>query len=215
MAVSDAPGARSDQARRPVKHPHLITVGAFAVLAWAAGTLAFVSYWPSLVYNAVGKAVVQHGVDAASASGIPVNTMYTLPDLASPSASGSALLATGTNHDTLYTVGWLDLGAEPQVMHVPDMAGRYYSVELVDPRDGTVFAYVGRRATGTDAGDFEISGPDWTGTVPSGATQVSSPENSVLVVGRVLVESDSDLAAAYDLAKQIQLAPLDRWQSGR
>jgi hypothetical protein len=184
-------------------------------VAWAVGTFAFVYFYPSLVYNAVGKALVQHGVDAASASGIPVNTMYALPDLASPSASGSALLATGTNHDTLYTVGWLDLGAEPQVMHVPDMAGRHCSVELVNPQDGTVFAYFGRRATGTDAGDFEISGPGWTGTVPAGATQVSSPDNSVLIVGRVLGEGDSDLAAAYDVAKQIQLTPLDRWQSDR
>jgi hypothetical protein len=29
----------------------------------------------------------------------------------------------------------------------------------------------------------------------------------VLVIGRVLVESDSDLQAAYDLSKQIQLTP--------
>ncbi len=38
--------------------------------------------------------------------------------------------------------------------------------------------------------------------------QISSPNNSVLVLGRTLVESDSDLPTAYNLAKQIQLAPL-------
>ena len=38
--------------------------------------------------------------------------------------------------------------------------------------------------------------------------QISSPKNSVLVVARVLVESDSDLPTAYDLSKQIQLKPL-------
>jgi hypothetical protein len=37
-------------------------------------------------------------------------------------------------------------------------------------------------------------------------TQIASPNNSVLVIGRVLVYSDSDVAAAYDLAKLIQLA---------
>jgi hypothetical protein len=31
-------------------------------------------------------------------------------------------------------------------------------------------------------------------------TQISSPNNSVLVVGRALVESDSDLPTAYVLA---------------
>jgi len=34
----------------------------------------------------------------------------------------------------------------------------------------------------------------------------------MLVVGRVLVYSDSDLATAYDLSKQIQLTPLSGWQ---
>ncbi|WP_346234233.1 DUF1254 domain-containing protein [Parafrigoribacterium mesophilum] len=41
-----------------------------------------------------------------------------------------------------------------------------------------------------------------------GMTQISSPNNSVLVIGRVIVENDRDLPAAYALAKQIQLAPL-------
>jgi len=40
--------------------------------------------------------------------------------------------------------------------------------------------------------------------------QISSPNNSVLVLGRVLVESDSDLSTAYNLAKQIQLMPLSQ-----
>ena len=37
---------------------------------------------------------------------------------------------------------------------------------------------------------------------------IFSPRNSVLIIGRVLVESDSDLPTAYNLAKQIQVAPL-------
>jgi hypothetical protein len=40
--------------------------------------------------------------------------------------------------------------------------------------------------------------------------QISSPNNSVLVLGRVLVKSDSDLPTAYDLTKQIQLTPLNQ-----
>jgi len=32
---------------------------------------------------------------------------------------------------------------------------------------------------------------------------------AVLVIGRVLVESDSDVSTAYGLAKQIQLMPLN------
>jgi hypothetical protein len=39
--------------------------------------------------------------------------------------------------------------------------------------------------------------------------QTSSPNNAVLVVGRVFVENDGDLPTAYALAKQIQLTPLE------
>ena len=45
--------------------------------------------------------------------------------------------------------------------------------------------------------------------------QISSPNNSVLVLGRVLVESDSDVATAYGLSKQIQLTPLSQRQASQ
>jgi hypothetical protein len=77
--------------------------------------------------------------------------------------------------------------------------------------DHTDFAYVGTRTTGTQAGDYLITGPGWKGQVPSGMTQISSPDDSVLVIGRVLVENDNDLPTAYNLAKQIQLTPLSQW----
>jgi hypothetical protein len=108
----------------------------------------------------------------------------------------------------LYVGGLLDLSKGPHVLHVPDMAGRYYSVQFTDPSNGTDFAYVGKRTTGTEAGDYLISGPDWKGAMPQAMTQIASPNHSVLVVGRVFVESDSDLPTAYGLAKQIQLTPL-------
>jgi hypothetical protein len=42
--------------------------------------------------------------------------------------------------------------------------------------------------------------------------RIASPNNAVLVLGRVLVESDRDLPTAYDLSKRIQLTPLSGWQ---
>jgi hypothetical protein len=163
----------------------------------------FIYFWPPITYTAYKRAV-QHGLGGEP---IPVNTLYAAPTLASPSASNSSLLATGTD-DVLYIGGWLDLSKGPHVLHVPDMAGRYYSVQFTDPSNGTDFAYVGTRTTGTEAGDYLVSGPGWKGTVSQGMTQIASPHHSVLVIGRVFVESDSDLPTAYGLAKQIQLTPL-------
>jgi len=81
------------------------------------------------------------------------------------------------------------------------------TAEFVDPRLD-VFADVGRRTTGTRAGDYLVSGPGWQGELPDRVTQIASPDNSVLLIGRVLVKSDSDLMTAYALAKQIELTPL-------
>jgi len=182
----------------------LITFVVVAVLVWGLGTFVFLYFWPPITYTAYKRAV-QHGLGGDP---IPVNTLYTVPKLASPSAPNSSLLATGTN-DVLYIGGWLDLAFGPHVLHVPDMAGRYYSVQFTDPSDGTNFAYVGTRTTGTEAGDYLLSGPGWKGTVSQAMTQIASPHNAALVFGRVFVESDSDLPTAYGLAKQIQLAPLN------
>jgi hypothetical protein len=69
---------------------------------------------------------------------------------------------------------------------------------------------IGTRTTGTQAGDYLITGPGWEGKVPEDLTQIASPNDSVLVLGRILVYSDSDLLTAFGLAKQIQLAPLSQ-----
>ncbi len=201
----------------PVRHPLLFTFLLSAVIVWAAGAVLYIYFYPRLIYsNAFEKAIVAKGFGGGP---IPVNTLYTEPqalfaDPLHPPASASRLVTTGVNRDTLLTAGWLDLSKGAQVLHVPDMPDLYYSVQLTDPSDGTDFAYVGTRATGTNAGDYLISGPGWRGAVPPGVTQISSPNNAVLVIGRVLVESDGDLATAYGLGKQIRLTPVSDWQPG-
>jgi hypothetical protein len=187
-------------------YEHLLLFGSVMVAAW----LLFTYLWPRMMLYVYKRAIlVKGGGDGP----IPVNTLYTEPqtlfaDPLHPPASASWLMTTGVNRDTLPTVGWLDLSKGPQVLHVPDMAGRYYSVQFTDPSNNTNFAYVGKRTTGTEAGDFLITKPNWNGVVPQGMTQISSSNNSVLVLGRTLVESDSDLPIAYNLAKQLQLMPL-------
>ena len=183
----------------------LITFVVVAVLVWGVGTVVFLYLWPTFAYSAYKRAIVQHGPGGP----IPVNTLYATPHRASPAASNASLLATGTD-DVLYIGGWLDLSNGPQVLHVPDMAGRYYSVQFTDPSDGANFAYVGTRATGTAAGEYLVSGPGWKGSAPQGMTPIAAPNKSVLVFGRVMVESDSDVPAAYGLAQQIRLTPLNR-----
>jgi hypothetical protein len=186
-------------------YQHLLIFGAFMVMGW----FLVIYLWPRIILYVYKRAILVKGFGDGP---IPVNTLYTEPqalfaDPLHPPASSSNLINTGVNRDTLLTVGWLDLSRAPQILHVPEMAGRYYSVQFTDPSNNTNFAYVGKRTTGTDAGEYLISGPHWTGRAPEGVTNIASPNNSVLLIGRVHVEGDGDLSNAYNLAKQIQVAP--------
>ena len=187
---------------------HVLVFGSVMVAAWFLA----IYFWPRMLLSLYKRAVLAKGFGDGP---IPLNTLQTEPqtlfaDPLHPPASASSLATRGVNHDTLVTAGWLDLSKGPLVLHVPDMNDRYYSVQFTDPSDGTDFAYVGKRTTGTRAGEYLISGPGWKGTVSQGLTRISSLNNSVLVIGRVFVEGANDLPTAYGLAKQIQLTPLGR-----
>ncbi len=195
-----------------MRYEHLLIFGVVCVAAWLLVTYL----WPRMLLYVFKRAILVKGFGDGP---IPINTLYTEPEalFADPlhaPASAPKVATSGVNHDTLLTVGVLDLSQGAQVLHVPDMAGRYYSVQFTDPSKNTNFAYVGKRTTGTSAGDYLISSPGWKGQMPGNMKQIASPINSVLVIGRVLVENDNDVATAYGLSKQIQLTPLSQWQPG-
>jgi hypothetical protein len=117
-----------------VKHKHLITFGSVMVVAWMVGTFLFIYFWPHLVTNHFKRAIVDQGFGDGP---VPINTLYTEPQKlfgdplhTSLPPGSSNLMSVGVNHDTLLTVGWLDLNKGPQVLHVPDFSGRYYSVQF-------------------------------------------------------------------------------------
>ena len=187
-----------------MKYEHLLIFGGVCVAAWLLATYLY----PRLMLSAYKRGILKQGIDAGP---IPVNTLYTQPqelfaDPFTPLPAGSSrLMSYGTNRDTLYVCGWLDLRSGPLVLHVPDMADRYYSVQFTDPSTNINFAYVGKRTTGAQAGDYLIAGPKTEETVPQVVARISAPNNSVLVIGRVFVENNSDLPTAHALAQQIQL----------
>jgi len=185
-----------------MRYEHLLIFALTMVIVW----LIVLYFLPRMLLSVFKRAILVKGFGEGP---IPINTLYTQPQeqCADPLHSpGTRLTTTGVNRDTLITIGWLDLSKGPQILHVPDMAGRYYSVQLTGPSNNTAFAYVGKRTTGTKAVDYLICGPRWKGDVPSEVSQISSPNNSVLIIGRVLVENESDLPTAYSFSNQLQLS---------
>jgi hypothetical protein len=105
------------------------------------------------------------------------------------------------NSDTPYSFVWMDLRAEPIVLSVPAVEkGRYYSVMLEDGNT-FIYGYIGSRATGYEAGDYMVVGPDWEGTTPPGIEEVFRSTTQFSLAGyRTQLFDPADL----DNVKKIQ-----------
>lgn len=181
----------------------IILLAATAVAVWVLGAFIFIYFWPRITVGGFKRIFVKRGLGGGP---IPVNTLYAVPQSPSQSASSGSVIATGTD-DLLYLGGWLDVEAGPRVLHVPEMDGRYYSVQFTDPTSGANVAYVGTRTTGTAAGDFLLCTRTWNGDTPDRMTRIDIPHRAALLIGRVFVANDDDRDTAYTLAQQIQLTP--------
>jgi len=112
------------------------------------------------------------------------------------------------NNDTMYSLAWLDLRAQPVVITVPEIEDRYFSVQLVDMFTHN-FAYMGTRATEGEAGSYIVAGPQWKGTKPGDVKAVFRSESEfVYCVVRIESRGRSDLTAIHQLQKGFRLTPL-------
>jgi hypothetical protein len=118
---------------------------------------------------------------------------------------------TAPNADTLYTIVWLDVSKEPWIINQPDMKGRYFLMPMLDGWT-TVYAVPGKRTTGTGAQKYAITGPGWTGTLPSGVTEYKSPTGIVWLLGRIYCTgTPQDYKAVHALQDQFSAVPLSAY----
>jgi hypothetical protein len=105
------------------------------------------------------------------------------------------------NSDTPYSLAWLDLRAEPVVLSLPAVdPKRYYSVQLCDGNTYN-YGYIGTRATGSEAGDYMVVGPDWKGETPAGIKKVFQSSTQLsLAIYRTQLFNPDDL----DNVKKVQ-----------
>ena len=115
------------------------------------------------------------------------------------------------NSDTPYSFLGADLRAEPLVISVPAIRDRYYSLQFIDMFTHN-FAYVGSRATGSDAGNYLLAGPRWQGIVPDGIKAVIRSETDLaFVLYRTQLFGSDDIAEVKQIQAQFKVQPLSRF----
>jgi hypothetical protein len=116
------------------------------------------------------------------------------------------------NSDTPYSFVWMDLRAEPIVLSVPKVdPKRYYSVMLCDGNTYN-YGYIGSRATGSDAGDYMVVGPDWKGTTPPGIKKVFRSSTQFSLAGyRTQAFNPADLPNVVKVQAGYKVQPLSAY----
>lgn len=118
---------------------------------------------------------------------------------------------TAPNADTLYTMTWLDVSKEPWILSVPDMGDRYYLLPFLSGWTD-VFEVPGKRTTGGKAAKYAITGPGWSGTLPTGVKELKSPTGIVWLLGRIYCTgTPEDYKAVHALQDKFELVPLSSY----
>ena len=112
------------------------------------------------------------------------------------------------NSDTPYSMLGADLRAEPLVLLVPPISGRYYSLQFIDGYTYN-FAYVGSRTTGSGGGAYLLAGPRWNGEKPEGIREVIKADTDfALVAYRTQLLGPDDLNNVKKIQAGYKAEPL-------
>ena len=140
---------------------------------------------------------------------IGVNHQYNVSTLAGPSSTS----VVAPNDDTLYSTAFLDLRAEPQLLTVPSVSGRYVNFQLLDMYTNTI-ADIGVLTDHRRAGTYAFVGPGWHGIIPTGVVRIDVATPDAWLLGRTQVNGPADLAATVALQHKYSLTALTGHGSG-
>ena len=182
--------------------------------AQAIGVDAYL-YFYSLITMDITRQQISN-TEPGKGFGGPMNSFVNIP--AYPAADMKTVVR--PNFDTLYSSAWLDLTKEPVVVSVPDTAGRYYLLPMLDMWTD-VFASPGWRTTGTEAGYFVVAPPGWRPDLrdrlieefklPKDTQRIDAPTPYVWIIGRTKTDGPSDYAAVNKIQAGFKITPLSQW----
>jgi hypothetical protein len=152
-------------------------------------------------------------LDATRLASSPTNQLLRVNS--PPDARSRTIVA--PQNDTLFAFGWLDLRPEPMVIQAPAVDGnRYWLIQMLDAWTNTIHNPSSVRPqipAGRTSPPFTyaLTGPGWSGTLPSDLTQLAMPTGTVFVAYRLQLNGSADLDNVRRLQAQVKLMPLSTW----
>jgi hypothetical protein len=172
--------------------------------AQAIGVEAYLFFYPLVTMELTRRQLTN--VARPDGFHAPMNAFANVP--AFPTADMKAVVR--PNFDTLYSSAWLDLTQEPMIVSVPGTHGRYYLLPMLDMWTD-VFASLGWRTTGTQPGDFAVTPPGFSGSLPAGAARIDAPTPYVWIIGRTKTDGPPDYDAVHAIQAGYKVTPLSQW----
>jgi hypothetical protein len=182
--------------------------------ARAIATDAYIYFYPLVTIDVTRKQLIN--TEAGKGFGGPMNSFVNIK--AYPTADMKVVVR--PNFDTLYSSAFLDLTKEPVVVSVPDTAGRYYLLPMLDMWSD-VFASPGWRTTGTAAANYLVAPPGWRPDLrdrfidefrlPKETQLINAPTPYVWIIGRTKTDGPPDYDAVNKIQAALKVTLLSEW----
>ena len=113
---------------------------------------------------------------------------------------------------TLYASAFINLKAQPMILHIPNISDRFFLLQLLDGWTNVSDQSPGTRL-GSKEGDYALVGPDWKGDLPAAIPPenvIHMDTNSMWIIGRIYTNgTDQDVKTVVDtIYPGLTLTPL-------
>lgn len=167
---------------------------------------SYIYAYPLVLMDVAKEAAT--GGDGAQPGQAPLNTLRHAQALPPVGALNPPLPGV----DTLDSTGWLDVGAEPVIVTLPDTRGRYWDARALDMWTNVLWSSSSVAARGARGAarsqTIAFAAKEWQGTLPKGALRVDVPSANAWLEVRLQTSGGRDLTNVKKLQRAIRVVPL-------
>jgi hypothetical protein len=174
-------------------------------VAYVVGMEEYVYAYPLLMMDVTRQVLTASATSGEYAA--PINQFARIREYVGPDVKNVVRISV----NSLWSHGFIDLEAEPMIVSLPDMNGRYIVMQAVNMWTDDV-GTAGTRTNSGKAANYLIAGSKWNGTTPKDVDQVfRCTTRYVWVLVQMAAASPADFPAIHVKQDQLKITPLSSW----